>query len=199
MSLSPLLCCILSDCQRVFGVCVYVCVPVPCPTAALEAVRVGLAGVCLERARRVSALWWQYHMTQALCHHMPLMQWWSEAWPGPLWAPQSRFLESERVFTAKKWQTEQVGRKNKWMGFWLAVKTSAWGTFVEEVHWSVQSNFKQLSGHQSWFFFLFLFLGIDKFYWRKLHKLLLVPLSNRAPSYTVCRIVQLCKTHKNYT
>lgn len=114
-SLSPLLCCILNDCQRVSGVCV--CVPVPCPAAALEAVRACLVGVCLERASRVSVLWWQYHMTQALCHHMPLMQRWSEAWPGPRRAPQSRFLAAERVFTAEKWQTEQVGGKKERMGF----------------------------------------------------------------------------------
>lgn len=155
-------------------VCVCVCVPMPCPAAALEAVRAGPAGVCLERARRVSALWWQYHMTPVLCRHMLLMQWWSEARPEPLRAPPSRSLESESVFTASKWQTEQVGRrKNKWMGFWLAVKTSAWGTFIKEVHWSVQSNFKQLWWHQSWLFF------------------------SGFPA--VCRTVILCKIFQNYT
>lgn len=42
--------------------------------------------------------------------------------------------------------------------------------WTEEMHWSAQSNFKQLSWRQACFFFLS-FCRIGRIYWRQLHKM----------------------------
>lgn len=137
----------------VWRVCV--CVLVSCPTAAPEAVRAGLAGVCLDSARPVSALWWQYHMTQALCHHPPLMQWCSEAQPGPRRAPQSRSLESERVLQRtsdrqNKWEGRTSEREFDWQ--WKQVSEGLPQRKCTEVSHLILNSF---DGFNRDFFFLF--------------------------------------------